>query len=131
MRRPPEIGAVDRVRSARRGATPAEQRLWQHLRARQLHGAKFRRQTWIGPFIADFLCAEAKLIVEVDGESHARRMAYDQRRTDWLAKEGFRLVRVTNADVMGNIDGVLAIIAAGLPSPSHPRFREDGPLPLP
>ncbi len=119
MKRPPLDEAVNRVRAARRVATPAEQLLWAHLRSRQLHGAKFRRQVWLGPFIADFLCAEARLIVEVDGDTHAHQVAYDDHRTAWLATEGFNLVRVTNADVMGNIEGVLDFIASNLPSPSQ------------
>jgi very-short-patch-repair endonuclease len=57
-------------------------------------------------------------------------MDYDQRRTEWLAREGFRVVRITNADVMQNMDGVLEFIAATLPSPSHPRVRGEGSLPL-
>jgi adenine-specific DNA-methyltransferase len=84
-----------------------------------LNGAKFRRQVWLGPFIADFFCADARLIVEVDGDSHADQAAYDDRRTKWLAAEGFRVVRVTNSDVMHNLDGVLEHIAAVLPSPSQ------------
>jgi very-short-patch-repair endonuclease len=108
------------VRQARRDATPAERRLWSKLRARQLNGAKFRRQVWLGPFITDFFCADARLIVEVDGDTHAEQSAYDERRTTWLAKEGFRVVRVTNADVMQNLDGVLEQIASVLPSPSQP-----------
>ena len=84
-----------------------------------MSGAKFRRQVWLGPFVADFFCAEGKLVVEVDGDSHAAQMEYDLRRTAWLAREGFRLVRVTNGDVMSNLDGVMEHIAAALPSPSQ------------
>ena len=80
---------------------------------------KFRCQVWLGLFIADFFCAEAKLIVEVDGDTHADQIVYDQRRTNWLTSEGFRLVRVTNADVLDNIEGVLEQIASLLPSPSQ------------
>ncbi len=130
MRRPnpDKIHSLGRVRDARRESTPAERKLWAQLRARQLNGAKFRRQVWIGPFIADFFSADAKLIVEVDGDSHAERNAYDEQRTVWLNGEGFRVVRVTNADVMGNIEGVLEFIASNLPSPSQPLA---GSLPLP
>jgi len=96
---PDELHSLGRVRAARRDSTPAERKLWAHLRSRQLNGAKFRRQVWIGPFIADFFSADARLIVEVDGDSHAGRGDYDERRTSWLAGEGFRVVRVTNADV--------------------------------
>jgi adenine-specific DNA-methyltransferase len=122
--------SLRRVRAARREATPAERRLWQVLRARQLDGFKFRRQVWLGSFIADFFCADAKLIVEVDGDSHASQAAYDRHRTEWLEREGFSLVRVTNADVMQNLDGVLAHIASVLPSPSQPAAPA-GSLPLP
>jgi len=104
--------------------------LWQALRARKLRGHKFRRQVWLGPFIADFFCADAGLIVEVDGDSHTNQVAYDRRRTAWLRQEGFNLVRVTNADVMQNIDGVLERIASLLPSPSRPASPA-GPHPLP
>jgi very-short-patch-repair endonuclease len=121
VRRPDadEPDSLTRVRDARRDSTPAERKLWSRLRSRKLNGVKFRRQVWLGPYIADFLCAEARLIVEVDGDTHSGQFAYDQRRTDWLACEGFRVVRVTNADVMQNIDGVLELIAAALPSPSQ------------
>ncbi len=91
---------------------------------------KFRRQVWLGPFIADFYCPDARLVVEVDGDSHAARQAYDERRTAWLATQGMQVVRVTNADVMSNIDGVLAYLAALSPSPSH-SAAPSGPLPLP
>lgn len=130
MKRPPNDEPLDRVRTARKQATPAEQRLWQRLRARQLSGLKFRRQVWLGSFIADFFCAEARLVIEVDGHSHGSRAVYDKRRTDWLGREGFRVVRVTNDDVMTNIDGVLSHIAAHIPSPSHSAVPS-GSLPLP
>ena len=104
--------------------------LWRALRANQLNGFKFRRQVWIGPFIADFLCASARLIIEVDGDTHASQHAYDRDRTKWLEHEGFSLVRVANADVMQNLDGVLQHIASMLPSPSQPATPA-GPLPLP
>jgi len=121
LRRPDadEPDSLTRVRDARRDSTPAERKLWSRLRARQLDGAKFRRQVWLGPYIADFLYAEARLIVEVDGDTHSSQIADDQRRTAWLARESLRLVRVTNADVMHNIDGVLELIATALPSPSQ------------
>ena len=76
MRRPdsdqPE--SLTRVREARRDFTPAERRLWSKLRSRQLQGHKFRRQVWLGPFVADFFCAEAGWVVEVDGETHASQL---------------------------------------------------------
>jgi very-short-patch-repair endonuclease len=86
---------------------PAEQKLWFCLRDRRLNGLKFRRQTVIGPYIADFCCAEHRLIIEVDGDSHADRERYDQRRTTWMDKGGYRVLRFTNQEVAGSLDGVL------------------------
>ena len=121
MRRPKpdEPDSLERVRGARQESTPAERKLWAYLRARQLGGYKFRRQVWLGPFIADFFCSEAKLVIEVDGDTHAFQEGYDRRRTAWLAGEGFRVVRVTNADVMQNIQGVVEHLMEALPSPSR------------
>ena len=74
-----------------------------HLSNGQLSGHKFRRQSVIGRFIADFLCPQKALIVEVDGDTHDE--AKDRLRDDILARQGFRVVRVTNDDVMTNMDG--------------------------
>jgi very-short-patch-repair endonuclease len=123
--------ALDRARGLRRDATEAEDRLWYHLRSRRLGNCKFRRQVWIGPFIADFLCMDAMLVVEVDGSQHIDNVAYDDSRTAFLANKGYRVIRVWNNDVMQRMDGVLAAILDGLtrvPSPSHALH---GPLPLP
>jgi very-short-patch-repair endonuclease len=126
--------ALERARELRREMTPAERRLWTHLRARGLGGFKFKRQEWIGPFIADFYCWEAKLIVEVDGTQHADSEEYDCARTIYLKREGFRVVRFWNSQVTDELDGVLTAILAILedrvPSPSR-RAPRAGPLPLP
>jgi very-short-patch-repair endonuclease len=126
-------GTIDRARRLRRDATPAEKKLWSALRAGNLGGHKFRRQQRIGQFIADFTCQSARLVIEVDGDSHALQIDYDARRTEFLAREGYRVLRFTNADVMGNLDGVcraIELALAGRASPSHPA-APDGPLPLP
>ncbi len=81
------------------------------LRARQLGGIKFRRQHPIEPYVVDFLCASAKLVIELDGESHDGRDQYDNRRTQHLKDLGFRVLRVTNDDVLTNLDGVIELIA--------------------
>jgi very-short-patch-repair endonuclease len=123
--------ALNRARELRRNATEAEDRLWYHLRSRRLANFKFRRQVWIGPFIADFLCMDAMLIVEVDGSQHIDEAAYDDSRTAFLANKGYRVIRVWNNDVMQRMDGVLAAILdalTGVPSPSH---ASHGSLPLP
>jgi very-short-patch-repair endonuclease len=85
----------------------AERLLWAHLRDRKLAGLKFKRQKAIGAFIADFFCAESKLIVELDGDSHEGRETYDECRTEWLEKEGHRVLRFSNEDEFSNLEGVL------------------------
>jgi len=88
-------------------------RLWFALRDRRLSGHKFVRQTSIEPFIADFVCRERRLVIEVDGGQHAES-ARDQRRDSRLAADGYRVLRFWNIDVMTNLDGVLATILTAL-----------------
>ncbi|RXD05836.1 endonuclease domain-containing protein [Sphingomonas sp. UV9] len=115
----------------RRDATEAETRLWQNLRSRRLANFKFRRPVWIGPFIADFLCMDAMLVVEVDGSQHIGDVAYDADRTAYLANKGYRVIRVWNNDVMQRMDGVLDAILSALSSVPSPSHASHGPLPLP
>ena len=131
MKRPPGYDPLKFQRELRHNPTEPERRLWSALRNRQVAGAKFRQQTWLGPFLVDFYCADAQLAIEVDGDTHAYQQDYDERRTAWLEREGFRVIRFTNDDVMRNLDGVLAAIGDALrPSPSHSPSAS-GPLPLP
>ncbi|WP_428630474.1 endonuclease domain-containing protein [Sphingopyxis sp.] len=126
-------GTLDRARRLRRDATPAEKKLWTALRGSNLAGCKFRRQQRLGSFVADFACQSARLVIEVDGDSHAQQMEYDARRTEFLAREGYRVLRFANGDVMDNLDGVCRVIELALiggPSPSHSPAAS-GPLPLP
>jgi adenine-specific DNA-methyltransferase len=90
--------------------TEAEARLWESLRDRRLGGWKWRRQVPRGPFIVDFYCAEAKLVVELDGGQHADQVEYDERRTAYLASTGLRVLRFWNSDVLTNRDGVCLTI---------------------
>lgn len=99
------------ARSLRREMTDAEVRLWQELRGRRLDRIKFRRQVQIGPYIADFLCAEAKLVVELDGSQHADS-ARDRIRDIDLHQRGFRILRFWNDDVLHDIDEVCDTIIA-------------------
>ena len=80
------------------------------LRDRRLGGFKFRRQYAIDRFIADFCCASCKLIVEVDGPSHAEQLEYDALRTEWLERHGYHILRVSNDDVFIHIGRVLDAI---------------------
>ena len=101
------------ARESRREMTPQERRLWAHLRAKQLYGLKFRRQHPIDRFILDFYCHRHRLVVEIDGHSHAdpEQIIYDQARTEWLEDQGNRVIRFTNREIDANIEAVLDQIA--------------------
>jgi len=108
----------------RREMTDAEKALWFELRNRRLAGLKFRSQWSLGPFVADFCCLSARLVVEVDGGQHNE--GTDASRTAWLNHHGFRVLRFWNNDVLTNMDGVLAVICEALgpsPQPSPARGR--------
>ncbi len=116
---------IQRAKSMRKEATPAEQRLWLELRAKRFAGAKFRRQVVVERYIVDFACRiPTMLAIEVDGETHAIQAEYDATRTRLLQSRGYQVLRFTNSDVMTNLDGVLQTIEAALPTPPLP-----GPLP--
>src|SRR5262245_48108386 len=89
-----------RARQLRRTSTPAEQVLWSLLRGRRLSGAKFRRQQPLGPFIADFYCAAASLVVEADGSSHVPRSEHDAARDAFLRACGIRILRLSNREIL-------------------------------
>ena len=101
-----------RARELRQEMTPAEELLWGRLRRKQLNGLKFRRQHPLGPFIADFYCAEYRLVVEIDGDVHKGQREYDIVRTEWFEAHGYRVIRFRNDDVMKDIEIVLAAIQA-------------------
>jgi very-short-patch-repair endonuclease len=122
----------------RREPTEPEIRLWRALSRSQLGGFKFRRQTVIGSYIADFLCPQKGLIVEVDGNTH--NVDADRYRDADLTAKGFVVLHVTNDDVMRNLDGVLQTILGTLeqasdrwasphpnPSPEGEGLKEEGP----
>jgi len=99
-----------RARTLRRDAPPAERLLWRRLSGAAL-GARFNRQMPLGPYFADFLCRELKLVIELDGWSHETRQAHDAVRDRWLREAGYRVLRFTNADVADNLEGVCRAIA--------------------
>ena len=101
--------------------TDAELALWRILRSRQLQGFKFRRQHPIGPFVADFVCLERKLVVELDGGHHAQQAEADAERTQYLQGAGFRVIRFWNNDVLTEMDGVAEWVLLALsPAPLPP-----------
>jgi very-short-patch-repair endonuclease len=110
------------AKSLRKKSTNTESFLWLHLQARQLEGLKFRRQQPIGKYIVDFVCFGKKIIVEVDGGQHSE-MDYDRERDEWLKREGFKVLRFWNNEVLNNIPGVLEVIRSHClksPSPTPP-----------
>ena len=98
--------------------------MWYYLRARRFEKRKFRRQVPMGPYIVDFLCEAARLIVEVDGGQHDEQWRYDAQRTACLRANGYEVIRFWNNDVMYNLDGVMEKLSDVLakrtlsPSPS-------------
>jgi len=119
-----------RARKMRINPTEPEKRLWRHLSASQLAGHKFRRQSVIDYYIADFFCPHKKLIVEVDGDTHD--IDSDFKRDDRLRSKGYRTVRFGNLDVMGNMEGVLlALVGVLEETPDRWRLRQAGTTPNP
>jgi very-short-patch-repair endonuclease len=119
-----------RARELRRSLTDAERKLWQLLRSRQLSHLKFRRQVPLGPWIADFVSYEHKIIVEADGGQHVDSERDKARDVD-LAARGFRVIRFWNNDILTNTNGVLEQILATIetsPSPGS-SLRSDPPSP--
>ena len=105
-----------RARNLRSELTGPERKLWNLLRNRRLGGLKFRRQRAIGPYVVDFFCNDANLVVELDGESHVGKAEEDEKRTAWLEENGLRVIRFTNDDVLAHEEAVATAIAraAGL-----------------
>ena len=103
--------------------TVGESKLWMELRNRQFQRAKFRRQVAVGPYIADFLSYQYRLIIEVDGSSHAEKKDYDDERDLYLAGQGFRILHLPDALVRSSLNIALqkieqALRSRTLPSPS-------------
>ncbi len=100
------------ARKLRKNMPPAEQRLWYFIRNKQLGDFRFRRQHSVGPYITDFACVEARLVIELDGDQHAlgTAPARDEKRDAFMESDGWKALRFWNRDVYENIDGVLESI---------------------
>jgi very-short-patch-repair endonuclease len=116
----------ERARRLRREQTDAEQRLWIHLRANRMMGAKFRRQHPIGKYIVDFCCIERGLVVEADGGQHADQVEADQRRTAFLMERGFHVLRFWDNEVILHLDVVLEKIAKEIGNLPHGTMPKTG-----
>ncbi|WIJ26290.1 endonuclease domain-containing protein [Devosia sp. RR2S18] len=110
---------VSFARRLRGEQTPAERRFWALLHPFRAGGWHWRRQAPIGPYVVDFVCKRALLVVEIDGDSHygAEGIAHDARRTAYLARLGYRVQRFTNLDVLDNEDGVFNTVRGILGEP--------------
>jgi very-short-patch-repair endonuclease len=124
MKKHPAKGAHHRARRLRQDMTDAERKLWSILRMDQMQALRFRRQVPIGPYVADFVCHEARLIIEVDGGQHDLSSDMELKRTRFLEGEGYRLIRFWNNEVLANLDGVYTTIIGALdrhhPHPTLP-----------
>ena len=94
----------------RKEPTPAEARLWAHLRGDKLNGINFRRQHAIGNYIVDFCSIKKKIIIELDGSQHLEQEEYDMQRTEFLKSRGYKVLRFWNNEVLKDIDGVIRAI---------------------
>ena len=132
MPRTQKLG-TPRARALRRAMTPAEKRLWRHLNRVPVPGTHVRRQAAFGPYVVDFVCHSAKLVIEVDGAQHGfdPNAAADLTRTRWLESQGYRVLRFWNRDVLSDIDVVLDTIYAALYSSPTFGCRADTPTPNP
>ena len=99
-----------RARELRGNMTIAELKLWAEIKGKQLEGVKFRRQHPIPPFIVDFYAPQLKLVVEVDGDTHDEKREYDTRRTNFLKRKGYSVLRFTNEEIHQDLEGVLDIL---------------------
>ena len=109
----------DLAKKLRREQTAVERKLWLALRGRRFHNFKFRRQQPIGPYIVDFICFEAGLVIELDGDQHgsSQALTYDKMRTKRLAADGFHVLRFPNYELNDNFDGVLTALDIALKLP--------------
>lgn len=113
-------GRVGIARKLRKTSTDAENLLWGYLRSKQLAGYKFKRQEPVDNYIADFVCYEVRIIIEVDGGHHALRETEDKKRDEYIKSNGFKVLRFWNNEVLGNIEGVLETIRGELLTPPSP-----------
>ena len=120
--------AKEKARELRGQVTDAESLLWRHLRGRRFQGFKFRRQRPLGPYILDFVCLEAGLVIEVDGGQHAEQQAHDLARTALIESQGLTVIRFWNHEVMNETPVVLEKIWQTLQTltPTLSRERERG-----
>jgi very-short-patch-repair endonuclease len=104
------------ARDLRHNSTVAEKKLWDQLRNRQLENHKIVRQFPVGPYIADFVCREKMLVIELDGQTHStpEELTYDKMRTAFLNEQGYAVIRFQNIEVLDGMDEILVLISEAL-----------------
>ena len=123
---------VESAQRLRRELTPAEQALWNALRGRRVAGLRFRCQHAVGPFVLDFYCPAAQLVIEVDGAIHDQQVEQDAARTEHLEAYGYRVLRFRNDEVLTDLGAVLASIEqATIPVSTQHRLRQGSRTTLP
>ncbi len=122
---------TQRSRELRAQSSEAEQKLWRHLRRKQIGSFRFRRQFSLGPYFTDFVCLPARLVIEVDGSQHAQepQALHDARRTAWLNRNDFRVLRFWTDEVMTNIEAVFGTIDEAVRTPP-PNVRSQSSRPF-
>jgi len=125
-----KVWTAQRAKELRRTQTPQEEKLWRYLRAKRFSKFKFKRQEPIARYIVDFVCYEAKLIIELDGSQHLQNKIHDENRDGWLKEQGFKILRFWNSELTKHTKYVLNEIWNALhskhplPSPLPSRERE-------
>ena len=98
------------ARHLRQNMTDTEKHLWRYLRHKQVQGLRFRRQFIISPYIVDFACPQARVVIECDGGQHQQNHYYDRQRDAYLQSLGFQVLRFWNHEILTNMDGVWHVI---------------------
>jgi very-short-patch-repair endonuclease len=129
--RKPRLKKINLARTQRQAPIPAEKLLWQALRNREFAGFKFRRQHPIGPYVVDFACIEAKLVVEIDGETHLASKQEDEKRTKLLESEGWRVLRFWNSEVYDDFEPLKEMIYRTCVERTSESAPPSPPAPLP
>ncbi len=117
----------DLARNLRKNMTDPEQQLWDALRKRQLDGYRFRRQMPLGRYITDFICLEARLVIELDGNHHHDQQGYDRERDNWMQQQNFQVLRFWNHEILNHQQFVIQQIRQALHQQS-PRLLPPSPL---
>ena len=115
-----------RARHLRANSSPIERHMWRLLYAFRTGGYHFRKQVPIGPYTVDMACHHAKLVIEVDGDTHGFQEDYDRARTVFFEEQGYRVIRFANLDVMTNMEGVLEQLALFVGRAPLPTLSPEG-----